>query len=507
VRRLASRAVLVAATMLAPGATVPPAAEDLDPGWRLLREGRPAEAARVFAERVAADPSSSDGVRALVTALGRAGRSTEAVAAAQAFLDRSPASPEAWAHLGRAFLAAGRFDEAEQAFLESAALGPSPLGEWGLGKIAASRGEVALAAARFATARELAPHDDEILEAWLRAQDDPETEAKGWPLWLALDRRASASTRSFLEAALPVFGRYAEHRGVRLEARPGTSFPARLPLERLGRPPGARLDERRFVVAMETGKGRARRLLLDTGARGLTLSPAAARAAGFDELFSFRLQGFGDRAEGARAQVGVVRDLAIGPFVYRGGLAIRSSASNFPDGVDGILGIDLFSPWVLELDAGREELRVLPRGEPGEGFRAATTRRIDAHILVEAIVAGRVRGWFLLDSGASHTVVDLDLAEDLGGRTRSADWWVRGVAGTLKDLRTVPEATVEVAGLERRDPGLLAYSLEGVARDLGVRIAGVLGLSFLDGLVLRVDPAGAAVAFREAAVEERGRLR
>ncbi len=506
-RPLAFRAALVAATMLVSGSTVSPAAEDLDAGWRLLREGRPVEAARFFAETVAADPSSSEGVRALVTALGRAGRSTEAVLAAQAHLERSPRSPEAWAHLGRAFLAAGRFVEAEQAFLESVALGPSPLGEWGLGKIAASRGDVGLAAGRFAAARELAPHDDEILEAWLRAQDDPETEAKGWALWLVLDRRANASTRSFIEAALPVFDRYAEHRAVRLHAGPATPFPARLPLVRLGRPAGSRLDERRFVVVAETGKGRSCRLLLDTGARGLTLSPATAGAAGFEDLFSFRLRGFGDRAQGARAQLGIVRDLSIGPFSYRGGLAIRCSASNFPDGVDGILGIDLFADWVLELDAGRGELRVLPRGEPAAGFRAAVARRLDAYLLVEATVAGRVRGWFLLDSGASHTVVDLELAEDLGGRTRSAEWWVRGIAGTLKDLRTVPEATVEVAGLERRDTGLLAYSLEGVSANLGIRLAGVLGLSFLEGLVLRIDPAGAAVAFREVTVEERERLR
>lgn len=506
-RSLAIRAALVVAASFVSGSAASPAAEDLDPGWRLLREGRPGEAVRVFAARAADAPSSSENVRALVTALARDGRSTEAVAAAQAFLDRSPADPDAWAHLGRAFLVAGRFDEAEQAFLESVTLGPSPLGEWGLGKIAASRGDGGAAAARFATARELSPHDDEILEAWLRAQDDPETEARGWALWLAIDRRASASSRSYVEAALPVFGRYADHRGVRLEARPGTSLPASLPLERLGRPAGARLDERRLVVAVETGKGRPRRLLLDTGARGMTLSPAAARAAGFEDLFSFRLQGFGDRTQGARAHVGVVRDLSIGPFVYRGGLAVRTSATNFPDGVDGILGIDLFADWIVELDAGREELRVLPRGEPAAGFRAADARRLDSHILVEAVVAGRVRGWFLLDSGASHTVVDLELAENLGGRTRSADWWVRGVSGTLKDLRTVPEATVAVAGLERRDPGLLAYSLEGISRNLGVRLAGVLGLSFLDGLVLRIDPAGAAVAFREAAVEERGRLR
>jgi hypothetical protein len=489
------------------GSAASRAAQDLDPGWRLLREGRPAEAVRVFAARAAADPSSSENVRALVTALARDGRSTEAVAAAQAFLDRSPENPDAWAHLGRAFLASGRFDEAEQAFLGSVAMGPSPLGEWGLGKIAASRGDGPLAANRFATARSLAPHDDEILEAWLRAQDDPEVEARGWALWLSVDRRASASTRSYIEAVLPVFDRYAEHRGVRFETGADISFPVRLPLERLGRPAGARLDERRLVVAIETGKGRTRRLLLDTGARGLTLSPAAARAAGFDELFSFRLQGFGDRDRGARAHVGLVRDLSIGPFVYRGGLAVRTSASNFPDGVDGILGIDLFAGRILEIDSGREELRVLARGEPGEGFRSAEARRLDSHLVVEAVVGGRVRGWFLLDTGASHTVVDLGLAEDLGGRSRSADWWVRGVAGTLKDLRTVPEATVEVAGLERRDPGLLAYSLEGVSRNLGVRVAGVLGLSYLDGLVLRVDPAGAVVAFREAAVEERGRLR
>lgn len=132
-----------------------------------------------------------------------------------------------------------------------------------------------------------------------------------------------------------------------------------------------------------------------------------------------------------------------------------------------------------------------------EFFRQALVRRADAHILVDTMVAGRVRGWFLLDTGASHTTVELEAAEGLGGRTRSADWWIRGVSGILKDLRTVPEATVEVAGISRRDPGLLAYSLEGLSRNLGVRVAGVLGLSFFEGMVVRIDTVGAAVALKE----------
>ena len=479
--------------------------DSLERAWGLLRDDRATEAAEEFRKSVATADSSSDAVRGLVTALVRDGRAAEAIQASQSFLDRGPEDATAWAHLGRAYLGAGRFEEAEQAFLESVALADCPLGHWGMGRIAETRGDLGEAEARFAEAHRLAPHDDEILESWLRDMDDPEMERQGWALWLRIDRRGRPSTRAFVEAVLPVFPRYAEHRRARLRMPDGMEPSLILPLKRVPRLADTRLEERRLVVVATMDNGSERRLLLDTGARGLTLSPSAARAAGFQEIASVRLQGAGNRERGSRAKVGVIRGFDLGPLTYRNGLAVRTSASGFPDGVDGILGIDLFAPRIVEIEFDRQILRILPRDATTEGFRLADTRRVDAHILVNVVLAERVRGWFLLDSGSSHTAVDIDAAEGLGGRTRSADWWIKGVAGVLKDLRTVPEATLEVGGLSRRDPGLLAYSLEGISRNLGVRVAGVLGLSFLEGLVVRIDTVGATVALKEAASPEAAR--
>lgn len=479
------------------------AASEPDPlgdGYRYLREERPDRAAEAFEIALSADRASAEAAKGLVLALARDGRTDEALRAAQRHLEGTPDAPRAWALLGRAFLHAGRFDEAEQAFLEAASLGESGEAEWGLGRLAATRGRHAEAAARFARAHRMAPADPEILEAWLRSIDDPEVEKPGWSRWLATDLLATESSREFVEALLPVFDRYAARRGARPALVEGRSLPVALPLVRLGRLQGTRLDERRVALPVVATKGKSKRLLLDSGARGITLSPSAARAAGFKPLASFRLHGFGGGGRGARARLGTIERLEFGPFVLSDAIAVEIPTSSVPEGVDGIVGLDLFAEHLFELDLGVPELRILPAepdGAEDDRFAAVPTRRLDAHLLVEVVVASRTKGWFLLDTGASHTVLDLPLAEGLGGRTRQAELYVQGVGGVLKDLRTAPEAHLEAGGMRRRDPGLLAYPLSGVSRRVGVHVAGVLGLSFLEGRILRVDYGNARVLLRE----------
>ena len=101
--------------------------------------------------------------------------------------------------------------------------------------------------------------------------------------------------------------------------------------------------------------------------------------------------------------------------------------------------------------------------------------------LVHATVNGKVRGLFLLDTGATYCVVGPSTARKLGlaGGPQQAE--LRTANGTVR-VPVVTLATIDVGGNRARDVTAVVHAA------IDPPIDGIIGLSYLNNFRYAVDP-------------------
>jgi hypothetical protein len=119
--------------------------------------------------------------------------------------------------------------------------------------------------------------------------------------------------------------------------------------------------------------------------------------------------------------------------------------------------------------------------------------RLQGGLLLVAAAAGRAEGWFLLDTGAPVTVLDLRTAQAAGAR--QADWQVlRGAGGERAAWRAHP-MTVSLAGGPRAEVTPSVTDLQPIAAGTGLPLAGVIGCDLLSRFAVTLDYRRGEVAF------------
>lgn len=133
------------------------------------------------------------------------------------------------------------------------------------------------------------------------------------------------------------------------------------------------------------------------------------------------------------------------------------------------------SYWLLTfafLGLSSAEAQVAPLGRVSFDYRAPT-------LLVQASVNGSKPLWFVFDTGASTCLIDIAVARRLGirpeprpGRTGPAFARARALA---------------VGRAEARDLELVLRDLSPLSHRLGVEVAGILGIAWMEQFVFEID--------------------
>ena len=114
------------------------------------------------------------------------------------------------------------------------------------------------------------------------------------------------------------------------------------------------------------------RLLLDTGASGIIINRRAAEKAGLKRISSMQFTGIGDKGQ-RDAYYALVDQVRIGELEFKGLLIIVLEKSMGLD-EDGLVGADVFSSYVVDIDIPGDMLRLtpLPRKRPEEAQAKAS---------------------------------------------------------------------------------------------------------------------------------------
>ncbi|HZU28532.1 MAG TPA: aspartyl protease family protein [Bryobacteraceae bacterium] len=453
-------------------------------------------AAESYRQILAVDPAWAEGWDGLVRALLEAHRSGEAFVAADEAAHHAPGAAPVETALGRVAFRRGDITAAEREFRAALKADPNYAG--------ALHGMAAIHAlwSRFATARTLEmaacksqPGDPELIRACADATHGPEHIA-------ALERALGfldASTREARDLRAHIVADKAlGDRSTRVLESPYR--PYELNLLTLSSRPSATLGLRVRFNNHYTAT-----LLLDTGADGISLTRKAARKAGLEEL-----EREGTEAHGVGDGKPANSFTALARAVEAGGLAL----SNYPVQIfdaartpehDGIIGTDVFSDFVIEIDPRRLVLRLTPyedglpdadsprdAAEPPPGFHRVLRR---GHLLMAPtrIDDGAEVSLFLLDTGAALDLIDIDVARDASKLHGNARLLLTGVQGGVGQVERAGAMSFAFAGVREQDANTAAISLRSLSDEEGLQQSGILGMPALAGLKLTLDYRAGAV--------------
>jgi hypothetical protein len=260
---------------------------------------------------------------------------------------------------------------------------------------------------------------------------------------------------------------------------------------------------RTFGLAVKV-KGENLRLMLDTGATGILIQQRAAERSDVEKIASASFAGIGDNVRRAKGYRGIAKQVVIGSVEFRD-VVVGVSEKDIFGYADGLIGTDVFSQFLVEVDFPARMLRLTPlpeyhpnsplrdRPAPPAGFTPVF--RFGHMLLIPARVNESPERLFLIDSGAARTMVSYDLASEMGHVKRDDALRMGGMNGTVADAYETGTVLLQFAGFRQKNLGMTAFDMREQSRHLGTELSGFLGLPLLNLFSLTIDYRAGFVKF------------
>lgn len=263
-------------------------------------------------------------------------------------------------------------------------------------------------------------------------------------------------------------------------------------------------------------------LEIDTGASGLFVTAAVARRAGLKPLAAQQVGGVGD--DGFRnGYTAWAESVRIGELEFRNCAVQVVDTRDMPGDVEGLIGTDLFAPFLMTLDYPMRRLVLcslppLP-GEKGvpelntggadnlhdryiapemkdytKVYRSGPYLMLPANLNTGASGAPRT-GLFLIDTGSWPTAISTEAARQVTRMHIDSSMSVEGMKGRVEKVYSVGDITFGFAQLRQKVPQVVAFDTSSLSRSAGLEISGFLGASMLDQLTIHLDYRDGLVKF------------
>lgn len=213
-------------------------------------------------------------------------------------------------------------------------------------------------------------------------------------------------------------------------------------------------------------------LLLDSGASGLVVGSNALKNSGaalVETGAEAGISGFGAGRRTARQAVAETVDLE--SLVLRN-VPLRIVSGELLGGNAGILGLDVFQDYVIEWDLRRGIIALTPA--PSDSPAGLRMERRGHLLFVETVFNQRVTGYGLLDTGASHSLIESDSANRVSGPTGVDFVPMRGVLGQANATR-LGAVRFDLGDARLIDRETLGTDLSAMGERFGIPLTGVIG--------------------------------
>ncbi len=371
-------------------------------------------------------------------------------------------------------------------------------------------------------AHALDPMDPEISTAWISMQP----RAKALAEWERYIETSTSYTDKQRESAKERLAKVKAKSGVDECKLVSTEQESTIPFSAIVYSPNS---DPAYGLEMSFN-GKKRRLELDTGASGLTLTMTAAQRLGLTVEDSAYLGGLGD--EGAKkSQVAHVAQLKIGSLEFANCTVYILPARNmdyagmglppFMDDIDGLVGGDIFRKFLLTLDYPGGELKVSPLPKRpdeqaatvslttsgGEGTRSSTGTdeppqdryrgpemkdwtqfyRIGHYLLIPTQLNNGPIKLMMADTGASVNIIDPNAARLVTKVSTTNRVGLQGISGEAKTTYLAEQLVLHFGQLYLPMTNMLGTETTSLSRGAGVEVSGFLGFPALRQMELQID--------------------
>jgi hypothetical protein len=168
--------------------------------------------------------------------------------------------------------------------------------------------------------------------------------------------------------------------------------------------------------------------------------------------------------------------------------------------VDGTIGTDVFSKYLIMLDLPAHKLRLGPLparggdGAPAQEEAFTQTFSFGHFLLLPTEVGKKASGLFVIDSGANANTISSELAR-LMPEMRAFNSPVSGASGVANSAFIADEATLRFARVKRTGERISTVDLHSISKGLGVEVSGQIGFSTMEEMKVLINYRDGLVRF------------
>ncbi len=498
-----------------------------------FRKGSFDQAIAKYNEALKSGTQSAEAYTGIVRCYLRQDKLRDAGEALEKGLQAKPSDSGLKVAQGELLFRQGKIGEAEKIFVQVINSGQAPARAFlGLAQVSSAVAMYARERRLILRAHELDPSDQDIQKQWMSTLSRADR-IKSLESYLSQPTSDDADTRRSLSEYLEMLkARQATPRGVcRLVSDVTTTETELLPLLRDA-------SHLRGFGLPVTINGQKSKLLLDTGAGGITVNRKLAARAGVKRLADVRIGGIGDKGD-AKGYTAHADSIRIGSLEFRNCPVDVIDKRSVTD-EEGLVGADVFQRFLIELDFPGRKLRLsqLPArpGEPQVKPSLATDEddsgsesdpkpaggtdngaspvpkhfdryigpemssyarvfRFSHMLLVPTKINNAAGKLFLIDSGAWNNMITPDAAREVTKVHGDSDTIIKGLSGSVKKVYETGTVVLEFGSLRQTNEDMVAFDLSNISRDVGTEVSGTLGFAMLNLLKLKLDYRDALVKF------------
>ena len=282
------------------------------------------------------------------------------------------------------------------------------------------------------------------------------------------------------------------------------------------------------------------RLQIDTGASGLLISRSVADHAGLKQFSHSEVGGVGNQGNKV-SYTAFADDITIGSLEFKDCAVQVVDKGGVLDN-DGLIGMDVFSRFVVTLDYPMRKLLLAPlpprpndtsglkpalethgntnEDESADNTAAATSSpsRPAPHGPYDRYVAPEMKDWtrlyraghdlllpaslndsppkiFILDTGAFSTTVTPEVAREVTKVHSQDHIVVHGVSGKVDKVYTADSITFKFANIAQKVNDVVAFATPGLSKNLNMEVAGFIGITALGQMTISIDYRDGLVKF------------
>ena len=450
-------------------------------------------------------------------------------------LQAKPADPSLKVAQAELLFRQGKIFDAEKIFVQVINAGKAPARAYlGLSRISAASGQYAREHRLIVKAHDLDPADPDLQKWWMGTL--PRRDRINFlESYLAEPHGDDPDTQRGLREYLEILRARQERPGAacHLASDVTTTEIELLPLQ-------TDAQHLRGVGLPVVINGQKSKLMLDTGAGGITINRALAARAGVQRIAEEGIGGIGDKGA-AKGYAAYADSIRVGKLEFRNCFVDVVDKGSVVD-EEGLIGADVFQQFLIELDFPKRKLNLsqLP-ARPGEspvkpslatdgdeaafepdpkaagnnaqgGSPAPARKYFDrflgpemkgyegvlrfGHMLLVNTKVNEVTGkLFLIDSGAFDNAITPDAAREASKVHRTSVVGVKGVSGEVNNVYVTGSVVLEFAGWRQPNIDIVSFDLSNTSRSTGTEVSGLIGFAVLNTLNLKINYRDVLVKF------------